>query len=208
MEAPKAPEPAAKGGEPPAAEVIPPEEVAQNIAKLEERVADPRNVKRVTDPELARKYDVEVQLNGHTMHRERGTEKSCIFSPVKCDNVVGPKVNSEVDAALKTQPPEPKPVEEPASPGEPTPSTEPSASGKMSAKDIARESTLKEINRVEKEIEDVNRRYSKLSNEVSERGINVRRLNERAKATTGEAHAQACRNTATPRRNSMDSRMN
>ena len=58
----KTPEPPSKAGE-----AMPPEDVAHNLGKLEDRVGSAENVKRVTDPEFVDGYDAEVKVDDHTL---------------------------------------------------------------------------------------------------------------------------------------------
>ena len=84
---------------------VPPEEVAT----VREKVRNPENVERVTDPELSGRYDAEIRIDDHVYRRSRTDGTWCRFSNTTCGINLG-DIAAEVDAALSQKPVE-APVE-------------------------------------------------------------------------------------------------
>jgi hypothetical protein len=99
---------------------VPREELEPEINELRQRASDPNNVHRPSDPA----YDAEMEADGHTFDREKGTESWCRHSIKICDLNLGDDVNAAVDNAIKdkpAEPAEPKPAEpEPVPPEKPS----------------------------------------------------------------------------------------
>jgi hypothetical protein len=97
---------------------IPPERLQAEVGELRQKAADPGNVRRPGD----RRYDAEMDAQGHTFDREQSSKSWCRHTEEACGLSLGSDLNAKVDAALKEKPPEPvtetpleqKPTETPA----------------------------------------------------------------------------------------------
>jgi len=77
-----------------------PEELAQADAELQRRVEDPNNIRDVTDPELADRYDAEVDLgDGRKMRRSRDGTWCRFRNPRLCGRGASADVNRAVNKA-------------------------------------------------------------------------------------------------------------
>ncbi len=92
---------------------IPREELEPEINDLRQRASDARNVHRPSDPA----YDAEMEADGHTFDREKGSESWCRHSVEVCNLNLGDDLNAKVDNALKEKAEPTEPANEPAEPG-------------------------------------------------------------------------------------------
>jgi phage-related protein len=81
------------------------EGLPEDMVTLKEKVNNPENVNRVTEPEFAAEYDVEVQVGEHTFRRRRDNGAWCRFSEPVCGLKMD-DVNVKVDEALAERPAE------------------------------------------------------------------------------------------------------
>jgi hypothetical protein len=80
--------------------------VTRSTAELKQKVKNPENVRRVTDPELAKEFDAEVEVAGHVERRRISDGTWCLFSNPKCNIDPGEATDHATDAALKNKYPD------------------------------------------------------------------------------------------------------
>jgi len=94
------------------------EGLPEDMTTLREKVKNPENVERVTEPEFAAQYDAEVKVGEHTFRRRKDNGAWCRFSEPVC-GIKMDDVNASVNDALAEKPVEPPKVEgEPVSAAE------------------------------------------------------------------------------------------
>jgi hypothetical protein len=76
---------------------------AEDLAKIQEKAADPDNIQRVTDPDFAGDYDAEIEVDGHTYRRSRSDGTWCRFGSKICKIKLS-EVKGAVDDALAKKP--------------------------------------------------------------------------------------------------------
>lgn len=76
-----------------------PEELARSNEALRRRVREPENIRPVSEPELAVKYDAEVHVGDHIYRRSRRNGTWCRFSEPMC-GIRLDDINASVDTAL------------------------------------------------------------------------------------------------------------
>ncbi len=76
-----------------------PEQLQSANEKLVQKLQNPKNIRKVSDPELQGKYDVEVELDDGQVYRRKTVGTWCLFrNPRECGITFGPRINLLADA--------------------------------------------------------------------------------------------------------------